>query len=158
MEVESGGPSDAMSDGRSVASNDSTAETVATARVRKTCYLCENLHLSDAARNVPLFVSENIAKMQVDTICDLIRQTIREEDFVDLSFDDVYEHVTKHFSDKRIDACIMLQDLKKLAQASNTMSYSRDENTGAQMIDQKVCQVYLDTVKQIVAVHRTMNS
>lgn len=158
MEVDDRDAAGSVASNASVDMDGSASASEAPTRARRTCYLCENMHLSDAAKNVPLFVSENIAKMQVDTICDLIRQTIREEDFVDLSFDDVYEHVTKHFSDKRIDACIMLQDLKKLAQASNTMSYSRDENTGAQMIDQKVCQVYLDTVKQIVAVHRTMNS
>lgn len=127
-------------------------------QTRRRCYLCETLHTSEASRAVSMFVSENITKMQIETICEMVRQTIKEEDGESLSYEDVHTHITKHYSDKKIDACIMLQDLKKLAHSASTLSYSNDEETGARMLDQKSCQVYLDAVKQIVAVHRTLNS
>ena len=36
----------------------------------------------EAVRNVPLFVSEYIGKMQVEAICKLVQETVRDEDLI----------------------------------------------------------------------------
>ena len=74
------------------------------------CYLCRNA--DDAfIKGIPTYVAEKVGGMHMQEVCVQISEALREQKGVDVPARDVHEHVTRHICDKRIDACVALQEL-----------------------------------------------
>ena len=119
------------------------------------CYLCRNA--DDAfIKGIPTYVAEKVGGMHMQEVCVQISEALREQKGVDVPARDVHEHVTRHICDKRIDACVALQELKSMANIVKGMAQQTDDESGITTVDTKVWAIYLETVKQIMTLHRSI--
>lgn len=119
------------------------------------CYLCRNAE--DAfIKAIPTYVADRVSGMHMSEVCLQISDALREQKGVSISTKDVHEHVTRHICDKRIDACVALQELKSMANLVKGMAQQTDEENGITTVDTKVWAIYLETVKQIMTLHRSI--
>lgn len=119
------------------------------------CFLCANAE-NEEVKKIPAFVSEQIALMSVESICQQVRDHLDEQQIATLQVSDIYDHITKHVCNRKIDTFVALQDLKGMSQTVKQLTHTADENTGTVVIDPKLLGIYLDTVKQVMALHKTV--
>ena len=119
------------------------------------CFLCLNSE-HEEIKKISTFVNEQISSISIECICKQIADHLRESNIADLQVENVYEHVTKHMSNRRIDTYVGLQDLKAVSQTVKNLTHKADEATGTVIVDSKLLAIYLDTVKQVVALHKSV--
>ena len=119
------------------------------------CFLCMNSE-HEEVKKIPTFVNEQISNIGIECICHQIADHLKESQIADLQMHEVYEHLTKHMSNRRIDTYVALQDLKAVCQTVKNSTHTTDEATGTVMVDSKLLGIYLDTVKQVVALHKSV--
>ena len=121
------------------------------------CLLCKYTGGDNAFINsVPGYVSENIDKASLDEMCRVISETLQSSADVNMTRDQVSRHVMQHMSDKRVVLNSILNDLRGLLRTTMRYNVNVDEETHQTSIDHKSCALYLDTVKQVVALYRTI--
>lgn len=117
-----------------------------------TCYFCQNAN-DGFVKTIPAYVADRIGSMQLNTICNEISEAAQEIKNVTITSAEVQEHVTRHICDKRIDACVALQELKVMANQVKNMTQPTDNENGSASVDPKIYGIYLETLKQIMIMH-----
>ena len=104
---------------------------------------------------IPEYVSENVDKVSLDEICVNISDILQENN-LPMSAGDIKKHLKEHLCEKKIVLNGILHDLRGLMQAAIQHSVVVNEETNQSSIDHKACALYLDTVKQVVALYRSV--
>lgn len=121
------------------------------------CLLCKYIGGDNTYINsVSGYVAENIDKVSIDEMCVSISQTLQSSAGVDMTPAQVFRHVTEHISDKRVVLNSILGDLRTLLKTTMRHSVVVNEETNQTSIDHKSCALYLDAVKQVVSLYRTI--
>jgi hypothetical protein len=119
------------------------------------CTLCRLTGGTNAVVNgVASFAADNIERIGLREMCVQI-QKVLATDGVDVTVDDVRVHVQEHISEKRVVMHAILHDLRGLLRTTMRHSVIIDEESQVAAIDHKAAALYLDTVKQVVALYRT---
>lgn len=121
------------------------------------CLLCKYMGGDNAFVNsVPSYVAENIDKVSIDEMAASISETLKSSAGIDMSSELVSRHVLEHMSDKRVVLNAILGDLRTLLKTTMRHSVVVNEETHQTSIDHKSCALYLDAVKQVVSLYRTI--
>lgn len=134
-----------------VMEDESTEESIP-----RECLICRHMGGEHTFINsIPEYVSENIDKVDLDEICKHISSFVRENGMqVDAA--QIRKHLTDHICDKKIIMNGIIHDLRSLMKSAMQHSVIVNEETSQSSIDHKACSLYLDTVKQIVSLYRTV--
>ena len=120
------------------------------------CLLCKHMGGEFACINaIPEYVSENVDKVSLDEICVQISD-ILSDNRMSMSAGNIKKHLREHLCEKKIVLNGILHDLRGLMQAAIQHSVVVNEETNQSSIDHKACALYLDTVKQVVALYRSV--
>jgi hypothetical protein len=123
------------------------------------CLICRKTGGEDAYINaIPAFVSENVEKMSLQEMAVQISRALKHDLDIDMSPTLVETHVKEHMSEKRVVMHSILTDLRQLLKTTLQHSVVTHDDTGACTIDHKACSLYLETVKQVVALYRNAGS
>lgn len=118
------------------------------------CLLCQYAGGSNAALNaIPSFVADNIDKISPREMYVQIRQVLADSG-LEVTVEEVRVHVCEHMSEKRVVLHSIMHDLRGLLRTTIRHSVVVDEESQVATIDHKACALYLDTVKQVVALYR----
>ena len=120
------------------------------------CVLCKHMGGQNKYVNtIPAYVAANIDRVSMHEMCVQISRSLRTEAAMEVDVADVALHVKEHICDKKIVLNNILQDLRGLLKTTIKHSVVVNEETSQSSIDHKACTLYLDTVKQVVALYRT---
>ena len=101
---------------------------------------------------VPQYVSDNIDKVSLQAMATHISSTINEHTEFETTAAEVEVHLREHMSEKKLVTNHVLQDLRVIMKMA--MKNSVIESEEAMVIDHKACALYLDTVKQVMALYK----
>ena len=120
------------------------------------CVLCKHMGGENKFINtIPAYVAGNIDKVSMHEMCLQISKSLQTEADMEVHAADVALHVKEHICDKKIVLNNILQDLRGILKTTIKHSVLVNEETNQSSIDHKACALYLDTVKQVVALYRT---
>lgn len=120
------------------------------------CFLCQQTGGDNIFINtIPGYVSDNIDKVHVDQMCQMISLTLKAEMKVDLPPSSVKTHLLNHVTDKKIVVTQMIHELRDLMQVAKQNSVMINDETQQTAIDHKTCALYLDVIKQIVFLYKS---
>jgi hypothetical protein len=119
------------------------------------CLLCKHMGGAHACINsVPQYVSDNIDKVDLAEMCKQIAASLAEHGMA-VDAESVQNHIQNHSSEKKVVLHGIMQDLRSLMKSALQHSVVINEETCQSSIDHKASALYLDTVKQVVALYRT---
>ena len=120
------------------------------------CALCryagstENKSVAEAMA----YISDSVGKVAPAEIARQVSSAMNEELGLELTEDDVLEHMQQHTLDQRVVLGNILKDLIAIKHDVKGASVVHDPDSGARAVDTKALLAYLKTVEQITSIYK----